>query len=141
MQIHPDTASSLGLSDGQWVWLEGPVGDMGRTARVKRSCSTTVGAPAATPASATPSDKLSPFQPPRPSAFRPPPSRREDSRRCCERHRAASRFLLAWQRYSCLYIPTLDPAPTNQREIPGPQCLKRQEKHPSRHYRRRLACH
>lgn len=36
VQIHPDLAKKLGVRDGQWVWVEGPVGDTGRTARAKR---------------------------------------------------------------------------------------------------------
>lgn len=34
--IHPDTAKELGITNGQWVWVEGPVGETGRTARAKR---------------------------------------------------------------------------------------------------------
>jgi anaerobic selenocysteine-containing dehydrogenase len=36
VMIHPDTAANLGICDGQWVWVEGPVGLTGRTARAKR---------------------------------------------------------------------------------------------------------
>ena len=36
IQIHPDAAEKFGVKDGQWVWVEGPVGTTGRTARVKR---------------------------------------------------------------------------------------------------------
>lgn len=36
VQIHPDLARKTGVIDGQWVWVEGPVGDTGRTARAKR---------------------------------------------------------------------------------------------------------
>jgi anaerobic selenocysteine-containing dehydrogenase len=36
VMIHPDTATSLGIRDGQWVWVEGPVGLTGRTARARR---------------------------------------------------------------------------------------------------------
>ncbi|MCL2826464.1 MAG: molybdopterin-dependent oxidoreductase, partial [Eggerthellaceae bacterium] len=36
VQIHPQTAASLGVHDGDWVWVEGPVGLTGRTARAKR---------------------------------------------------------------------------------------------------------
>ena len=36
IQINPETAAKLGVSDGQWVWVEGPVGETGRTARAKR---------------------------------------------------------------------------------------------------------
>lgn len=36
VMVHPDTAEKLGLRDGEWVWVEGPVGDTGRTARAKR---------------------------------------------------------------------------------------------------------
>ena len=36
VQIHPQTAEALGLKDGSWVWVEGPVGLTGRTARAKR---------------------------------------------------------------------------------------------------------
>ena len=36
VQMHPDLAASLGVRDGQWVWVEGPVGDTGRVARAKR---------------------------------------------------------------------------------------------------------
>lgn len=35
-QMAPETADKLGVADGQWVWVEGPVGDTGRTARAKR---------------------------------------------------------------------------------------------------------
>ena len=36
VMIHPDTATELGIRDGQWVWVEGPVGTTGRVARAKR---------------------------------------------------------------------------------------------------------
>lgn len=36
VMIHPDTATDLGIRDGQWVWVEGPVGATGRVARAKR---------------------------------------------------------------------------------------------------------
>jgi len=36
VQIHPKTAEELGVHNGQWVWLEGPVGLTGRVARAKR---------------------------------------------------------------------------------------------------------
>ena len=36
VQMHPDTAKRFGVNDGQWVWVEGPVGTTGRVARAKR---------------------------------------------------------------------------------------------------------
>ena len=36
VQIHPQTAGDLGVRDGDWVWVEGPVGLTGRVARAKR---------------------------------------------------------------------------------------------------------
>jgi anaerobic selenocysteine-containing dehydrogenase len=36
VMIHPETAANLGVRDGQWVWVEGPVGLTGRVARAKR---------------------------------------------------------------------------------------------------------
>ncbi|MCL1798688.1 MAG: molybdopterin-dependent oxidoreductase [Eggerthellaceae bacterium] len=36
VQIHPQSAEELGVRDGQWVWVEGPVGLTGRVARAKR---------------------------------------------------------------------------------------------------------
>ncbi len=36
VQMHPDTAASLGVSEGEWVWLEGPKGTTGDVARAKR---------------------------------------------------------------------------------------------------------
>ena len=36
VQIHPKTAADIGVQDGQWVWVEGPVGLTGRIARAKR---------------------------------------------------------------------------------------------------------
>lgn len=35
IQMNPKTAEKLGLNAGEWVWVEGPLGD-GRTARAKR---------------------------------------------------------------------------------------------------------
>ncbi|MGI6217138.1 MAG: molybdopterin-dependent oxidoreductase [Coriobacteriales bacterium] len=34
--INPATASKLGISNGQWVWVEGPIDTTGRTGRAKR---------------------------------------------------------------------------------------------------------
>ena len=36
VMIHPDTAAELGVRDGEWVWVEGPVGTTGRVARARR---------------------------------------------------------------------------------------------------------
>lgn len=36
VQIHPQLAADLGVSNGQWVWVEGPVGTTGRVGRAKR---------------------------------------------------------------------------------------------------------
>ena len=36
IMMHPDAAAKFGVSEGQWVWVEGPVGDTGRVARAKR---------------------------------------------------------------------------------------------------------
>jgi anaerobic selenocysteine-containing dehydrogenase len=36
IQINPHTAEALGINEGQWVWVEGPIGTTGRTARAKR---------------------------------------------------------------------------------------------------------
>lgn len=36
VQIHPQTAENLGVEDGAWVWVEGPIGLTGRVARAKR---------------------------------------------------------------------------------------------------------
>lgn len=36
VMIHPETAADLGVHDGEWVWVEGPVGTTGRVARAKR---------------------------------------------------------------------------------------------------------
>jgi anaerobic selenocysteine-containing dehydrogenase len=36
VQIHPQAAAELGLAEGQWVWVEGPVGLTGKVGRAKR---------------------------------------------------------------------------------------------------------
>jgi anaerobic selenocysteine-containing dehydrogenase len=36
VQINPKTAQTLGLTSGEWVWVEGPCGLKGKTARAKR---------------------------------------------------------------------------------------------------------
>ena len=36
IQMHPEAAARFGVKEGQWVWVEGPVGTTGRTARAKR---------------------------------------------------------------------------------------------------------
>lgn len=36
IQMHPDTGKALGLVEGEWVWVEGPIGDGDRTDRAKR---------------------------------------------------------------------------------------------------------
>ena len=36
VMIHPDKAAELGIRNGEWVWVEGPVGTTGRVARAKR---------------------------------------------------------------------------------------------------------
>ena len=36
IMMHPEAAEKFGVSAGQWVWVEGPVGDTGRVARAKR---------------------------------------------------------------------------------------------------------
>ena len=36
VEINPKTAENLGLSEGQWVWIEGPIGSTGRVGRAKR---------------------------------------------------------------------------------------------------------
>jgi anaerobic selenocysteine-containing dehydrogenase len=43
VQIHPSVANDLGLSEGEWVWLEGPVGDTGKVGRAKRRVEVFVG--------------------------------------------------------------------------------------------------
>lgn len=43
VQINPVLADELGVRDGQWVWVEGPVGDTGRVARAKRVVEITPG--------------------------------------------------------------------------------------------------
>jgi anaerobic selenocysteine-containing dehydrogenase len=36
VQIHPEAAAELGLTEGEWVWVEGPVGLTGKVGRAKR---------------------------------------------------------------------------------------------------------
>lgn len=36
VQINPEDLADLGFEEGQWVWLEGPIGRTGRTGRCKR---------------------------------------------------------------------------------------------------------
>ena len=34
MEIHPDTAAKYGIKDGDWVWMEGPLGRAKRKAKL-----------------------------------------------------------------------------------------------------------
>lgn len=43
VQINPQLAVELGVREGQWVWVEGPVGTTGRTGRAKRVVEITAG--------------------------------------------------------------------------------------------------
>ena len=36
LQMHPDAAAELGVTEGEWVWVEGPRGTTGQTGRCKR---------------------------------------------------------------------------------------------------------
>ncbi|MDO4291496.1 MAG: molybdopterin-dependent oxidoreductase [Eggerthellaceae bacterium] len=36
IELHPAAAEKFGVHEGEWCWVEGPVGDTGRTARAKR---------------------------------------------------------------------------------------------------------
>ena len=36
IQLHPEAAKRFGVREGEWVWVEGPIGSTGRVARAKR---------------------------------------------------------------------------------------------------------
>ena len=60
MEIHPDTAAKYGIKDGDWVWMEGPMGRAKRKAKLTRRWTaawcraiTAGGSPRAIPRSST----------------------------------------------------------------------------------------